>query len=65
MKTDFRILAAPDQAPLRAGIERVGADYIFAPLALPHLLARSIRLLPPIKVENRPYRWKRDDESVN
>ncbi|MBN8996134.1 MAG: hypothetical protein J0H94_12985 [Rhizobiales bacterium] len=65
MKTDFRIPSLPGATPPREGNERIGADHVFAPLALPHLLARSIRLRPIVQVEERRYRWKRDDEAVN
>jgi len=65
MKTEFRIFAAPGATPPREGVDRVGADHVYAPLALPHLLARSIRLLPPVATDDRRYRWKRDDEAVN
>lgn len=64
MKTEFR-LRPPAKNPPRADAGRVRADSLYAPLSLPHILARRIEVRPMPRVELRPFRWKRDDESVN
>jgi hypothetical protein len=65
MKTEFRLPHPPIAAPRDARAEIVRGDIPYAPLQLPHLLARRIEIAPRPRVEVGRFRWKRDDESVN
>jgi hypothetical protein len=65
MKTEFRV-PHPSLAALGdAHVEILSGDTPYAPLQLPHLLARRIEIGRLPRVEVRRFRWKRDDESVN
>jgi hypothetical protein len=65
MKIEFRIPLPAIAAPRTPQAEHIRGDNAYAPLSRPDLLARRIEVRPQPRIELRPFRWKRDDESVN